>query len=103
MKLKVRFEYITKEVNWWRNVDDFPKLINFMGKNHKYIGARLDTNNNKDELVFSPTSSWDPEHTVVCSTWLDLFPEIPTGCECGAAYTSFPKHHMFFCRLWTKN
>ncbi|HEY5236383.1 MAG TPA: hypothetical protein VIJ14_09415 [Rhabdochlamydiaceae bacterium] len=105
MKVKVTFGIThTKEVSWWKPISEFPKLINYLDRNYKWTYTDASGSLTADaEVFFTETNSWDVGHDVYCSKFKDLFTETVTGCECGSIHTSFPKHHMFFCRLWSKN
>lgn len=105
MRLRVKFGFIdTKDISWWNKIDDFPKIIKFLGRNYEWVYYDKDLSGTVDMVLhFSELPSYDPNYNVDCKTWNELFPEVLTyGCECGASHTSFPTFHMFFCRLWRK-
>jgi hypothetical protein len=104
MKLRVTFGLLHKrEISFWKHLDDFPKLIKFLGRNYRLdhidrFPMPLDL---VDAIIFfTELSSWDPEYDSYCSSWNDLFPSSDNGCDCGAGHTSFEWDHMFYCPKW---
>jgi hypothetical protein len=102
MRLRVIFGFIaTKEVVWWLELDQFPNLIKYLGKNYECVTHDSDLAGKVDYvLTFSPLMSYDPNYDVFCPVWGEMFPPDTGGCECGAAFTSFPWDHLRMCRLW---
>ena len=102
MKLKVLFGTIDeKRVNWWKDIQDFPNIINFLGRNYEWVTYDKDLTGDVDMiLMYSELQTYDPNYLALCPKWTELFPETVGGCECG----STPKSpgHMFFCKLWRK-
>ena len=102
MRLRVVFGFVaTHEVVWWKPITDFPNVIKYLGKNYEWVTYDDDPKKNVDYiLTFSPLSSYDPNYSVECLDWKDVFKE-DTGCDCGAKHSrSFPWDHMKMCRLW---
>lgn len=104
MRLKFNFGHIeSKEVHWWKPLDDIPKIIKFLGRNYEWVLYDKDITGAVDTiLTYAELPIYDPNFGVDCTTWQEMFGEDTGGCQCGAAYTSFPGGHMFFCRRWTK-
>lgn len=104
MRLRVKFGLIdTKEITWYQPLDEFPKLINYLGRNYEWVFYDTDPTNQVDQILsFSELPSYDPSYSIDCKTWAELFGERTKDCECGAAHTSFPTVHMFFCKLWRR-
>ncbi len=104
MRLKIQFGTIdSKEVVWWKDIDSFPHLIRFLGRNYEWVIYDKDLTGKVDMiLLFSELPNYDPNYDVDCPLWSDLFPDNIDGCACGAAYTAFPTFHMFFCPKWKK-
>lgn len=95
----------TREINWYKSLDDFPKLIKFLGRNYEWFFYDKDLSGKADMiLTFSELPSYDPNYGVLCTDWHELFESNgwQGGCQCGARHTSFPDFHMFFCPKWTK-
>lgn len=104
MRLRVQFGLIdTKEVFWYRPLEQFPQLIRFIGKNYEWVVYDTDPSGQVDTiLVYSELPTHDPNFGVSCPTWNELFGDSNAGCECGAAFSSFNWDHMRFCKKWTK-
>lgn len=105
MRLRVKFGFIdNKDISWYRPLDDFPKIIKFLGRNYEWIMYDKDLTGKVDMiLMFSEIPSYDLNFNVFCPLWTDMFgPDMHHGCECGANKTSFPWDHMRFCSKWTK-
>ena len=104
MKLGVTFGTAdTKEVIWYRPLDDFPKLVNYLSRNYEWVFYDQDPTGRLDAiLMFTELPSYDPNYKILCPTWADLFPIDLNGCVCGAKYSSFSWDHMKFCHLWRK-
>lgn len=102
MKLGVTFGTTdTKEVFWYRTLDDFPKLINFLGRNWEWVFYDSDPTGKLDSiLVFAELPTYDPNFDVVCFSWTHLFGNDKIDCECGSRYGSFSWDHMRFCNKW---
>jgi hypothetical protein len=100
MKLVVKFGMsIKKEVDWYRDVMDFPKLLRFQGS--KWEWAMYNGSGQNYELTFSQIGSYDPSFYMDMPSFEDMF-EWAGGdkCVCGALYTSFTFDHMRFCPKW---
>ena len=104
MRVRVNFGLLdTKEVWWWQEITDFPKLIKFSGKNFEWVFYDKDKANVVDYILsFAELPPYDPNYNIECSTWAELFGERMGGCVCGSKYTSFSFDHMFYCSHWTK-
>ncbi len=105
MKIRVQFGLVdTKEVVWWRELDNFPKLIKFSGKNFEWVFYDKDPAGKVDHvLTFAELSSYDPNYLTFCYTWAELFGEKSNGCECGSKYDkNSPDGHFFYCKMWSK-
>lgn len=102
MRLKVQFGLADdKEVFWYKEVEDFPNLIKYLGKNYEWVMYDNDYTGKFDfVLIFSELQSYDPNYNVDCPKWSELFPEKTNACDCGAKYCSFPWDHMRYCPLW---
>lgn len=102
MRLRVDFGSAhSKEVEWDKKLEDFPKLISFLGKNYEWVIYGVDPSGKVDMiLTFSKLGSHDPTYFAYAPAWDDLFPEPEVKCECGAAHSSFSWDHMRMCPLW---
>src|ERR1035438_2985912 len=95
-KLTINFglDGTKKQVNWYKDILDFPKLIRFQSKAWEW--AIYNSIGGTDyELTFSQVPSYDPNYYVDMPTFEDMF-EYGKGdiCECGAIYTSFSWDHL---------
>jgi hypothetical protein len=104
MRLRVELGYeAIKEVTWYARLDDFPKLIKYMGFNYEWIMYDKDLTGKVDiVLSYARLPTYDPNYGVICTLWVDMYPDIPSECDCGAKYTSFSWDHMRMCKLWRK-
>ena len=104
MRLGVKFgDFETKEVNWYKPLDEFPQLIKYLGRNYEWVFYDRDTVGILDRiLVYAELPKFDPNHGAECPVWNELFPVDPYGCVCGAKYSSFTWDHMRFCGKWQK-
>jgi len=104
MRLRINFGFIdSKEVAWWKPLNEFPTVIRFLGRNYEWAVYDKDLTGKVDMiLMFSEIPSYDPNFGVECDKWSDMFPENLDGCECGAKHSSFPWDHMFMCKKWSK-
>jgi len=104
MRIRVQFGLIdNRDVNWYQPVENFPTLINFLGKNYEWVMYDKDISGAVDMiLIFSELHSYDPDYTTVCPIWNEMFGESRIMCDCGAKFTSFPWDHMRMCKKWTK-
>jgi hypothetical protein len=105
MKLLIQFGAIdSKEVSWYKALDDFPKIIKHLDKPYEWVFYSTDLTGKVDMiLTFGEIPSYDPMYHMPCPSWKELFESnLSTTCDCGAKYTSFPWDHMKMCKLWTK-
>src|SRR5208282_4593426 len=106
MKLTINFGHngIKKEVNWYRDLMDFPKLIRFSGS--KWEWAMYHNVGNDYELTFSQIPTYDPNFYADMPSFEDMFEWANVDkCVCGSAYSSFSWDHMRFCpkhKSWDK-
>lgn len=106
MKLKLQFGQFEpkRELNWWQGVRDFPNLVLYKSKKWEFFMYDQDPSMQCDYICYF--SEINPQNPIWNNRFQDIDPLFETGwggkCECGAAYTSFPNAHMFFCRKWTK-
>lgn len=101
MKLFIIFGYGTpkKEVNWYRDLMDFPKLIRYSGS--KWEWAMYHNIGSDYELTFSQIATYDPNFYADMPGFEDMFEWGNVDkCECGAAYSGFTFDHMRFCKKW---
>lgn len=107
--MNVRFNFGSfppVEANWWGSMEYFPKLVIYKDKKWEFVMYGNDLSGNYDQVcTFSEVHSFDPNWHAVPYTNIDyLFVnQNDNGCECGSVHTSFPNHHMFFCKKWSKN
>jgi len=103
MRLKVQFGFIdAKEVSWYDHIDNFPRIIKFLGRNYEWFMYDKDPSGKVDMiLTFSEIPNYDPNYDVFCPEWNDLFGNKRLDCECGASYSSFPWDHLRYCPLWS--
>jgi hypothetical protein len=105
MKIIINFGYngLKKEVTWYRDIMDFPKLIKFRGDRWEWA---IYSNTGKDyELTFSKLATHDPLFSANMPSFEDMFESsfsASNDCACGALYTSFPQFHMVFCPKWKR-
>jgi hypothetical protein len=105
MRIRVNFGVVEKkDVDWWKPLDHFPKLFKYKGMNYEFVFYDKDPTGVFDMiLTCTQLPSYDPNYDVVCETWEQLFgEEKQSGCQCGAAHTSFSNGHMFYCSKWRK-
>jgi hypothetical protein len=104
MKLRIHLgQTHKKEVSWWDRLDLFPSLLKYQGKNYEWFCYDTDPSGQVDSILnFSELPSYDPNYSVNCVLWTDMFKESELDCQCGSIHTSFPQIHMFFCPKWTK-
>lgn len=107
MKIKFKFGIgePSKTANWWGgHITSFHKLIIYKGKKYEFVMYDSDDTKQVDYIcAFSPLHSYDPAwHADTFQDIDSMFDDVWGNCECGAAYTSFPNHHMFFCKKWSK-
>ena len=103
MKIRVKFtSFEVKDVSWWRDIESFPPLINFKGKNYEWAMYDKDLTGTVDwVLIFSELPSYDKNYKADCPVWEHMF-DSKNDCECGAAMTSFSWDHMRYCKKWEK-
>jgi hypothetical protein len=107
MKLVLQFGPLEpkREVNWWQAVQDFPSLVIHKNKKWEFVMYQEDPLRNVDYICyFSEINTFDPNYHAVTYKNIDEMFDTSWGsrCECGAIYTSFKDHHMFFCPKWTR-
>src|SRR5581483_8954716 len=92
------------EMNWWKEIKDFPYLVTYKDKKYELVIYEEDLTGASDyNCVFAGVQSYDPNwHATVYVSIESMMGYGGTKCECGAIYTSFPQIHMFFCPKWTK-
>lgn len=91
-----------RQVSWWKPLEDFPKLIKFNGKCWEWLMYDKNPDQSHDyKLVFSEISPLNPAYHQKMVSYEDLF-DFGVKCQCGAAFTSFPSVHMFYCPSYTK-
>jgi hypothetical protein len=103
MKLRIKFglNSVEKEVEWFKDLMDFPKLIRYDGK--KWEWATYDGSKYAGyDLLFSQVATYDPTYYADMQSFEELFEWNSTKCCCGAAYTSFNWDHMRMCPKWIK-
>jgi hypothetical protein len=107
MKLKIELGMggLIRYGNWYKALQDFPKVIAHGGSNWEWISYDADKSGQADySLIFGKTSSYSSYYGVD-APMLDTVLDTGWGskCECGSAYTSFPNVHMFYCPKWGKS
>lgn len=102
MKLIINFGLsIKKEVNWYKDLMDFPKLIKFQGSRWEW--AMYNAIGSDYELTFSQIYSYHPHFYAEMPCFEDMFEWGNLDkCCCGAAFSSFPWDHFRMCPKWTK-
>jgi len=100
MKLVINFGLnIKKEVYWYKDVMDFPKLIRFNG--NKWEWSMYQSSGNGYDLIFSQVATYDPNYYVDMPSFEEMFEWDSTNkCECGAIYSSFNWDHLRYCSRW---
>lgn len=100
MKLIINFGYggSKKQVDWYRDVMDFPKLLRFQGNKWEWA---IYHNVGKDyELTFSQIPTYDPNFYVDMPSFEDMFEFNLDKCVCGSIYSSFAWDHLRYCPRW---
>jgi hypothetical protein len=101
MKLTINFGHngTKKEVNWYRDLMDFPKLMRFQSA--KWEWAMYHNTGPDYELTFSQIATYDPNYYVDMPSFEDMFEwGVNDKCECGAIYTSFAWDHLRYCKKY---
>ena len=108
MRLKLNFDQTepSREVNWWKRIEDFPALLTYKGKKWEFIMYDKSLTFGVDfDCQFVKIDTWTQTFWQAEFTSLESL----TGedkkfeCQCGAIHTEFPQFHMFYCPLWTRN
>jgi hypothetical protein len=104
MRLRVQFGLtISKDISWYRPLESFPVLINYLDRNYEWIMYDKDLTGVVDTiLTFAEVPSYDANYGTDCPKWNDLFGDDFGKCECGAEYSSFSWDHMRYCKLWRR-
>ena len=104
MRLRVRLGLnITKEVNWWNTIENFPHLISFKAVNFEWFMYEADPAKMVDFiLTFAEVPMYSSKYKHECPSWELMFSPSGADCQCGAMYTCFPFDHMRFCPKWEK-
>lgn len=107
MKLLLQFGLLEPKriINWWNQVEDFPTLVLYKGNKWEFVMYDEDDTGQADYVcMFSEVKSHDPNWWASYEDISKYLDQGPGGrCECGAAYTSFPQCHMYFCPKWTRH
>lgn len=101
LRLTINFGHngVKKQVNWYKDIMDFPKLLRFQGKSWEW--AIYQNMGNDYELTFSQIPTYDPNYYTEMPSYENMFEFSGSDvCECGSAYSSFKFDHMMFCKLW---
>lgn len=101
MRIRINFGIIdTKEIDWPKDVSDFPTIVKFLGSNYEFVLYDDDITKTVDKIFyFSELPRYDPNYGVDCITWSEIANESPTTCECGSRYGG---GHFFYCKLWRR-
>lgn len=106
MRLRIEFgiKGAIREVNWWKPIEDFPTIVKHNGVNWSWFMYEADLSGNVDWILrYSQIPSYDAESRFIAPTLDEIVgASVDNSCQCGAIYTSFPNHHMFFCPQWSK-
>lgn len=106
MKLRVEFGIngSKREVNWYRDIEDFPTVISHDGNNWEWVSYEKDPLGHVDWILFfGMLRPHDSEYYSKVPSLDDITGgRMETGCQCGAIYTSFPWDHMRYCPKWSK-
>jgi hypothetical protein len=98
MKLIISFGHsgTKKEVHWYRDIMEFPKLLRFAGA--KWEWAMYHNIGDDYELTFSQIPAYDPNYYVDMESFEDRFEwgQIDK-CVCGAIFSSFSWDHLRYC------
>ena len=103
MRVKLKLGFNGKEfvIDWPGTVTTFPKILSYKGDKWEFAMYSPSKEFNIDnEFMFS---SLDPYYVVNRFGYMDsvdledLLGKHSSKCQCGAAHTSFPQFHMFFC------
>lgn len=104
MKLRLIFgeESLTREINWWKDVKEFPHLISYGGSNYGWYMYEI---SNLSWVTYDLHFSKVPEYDKLYHASAPTVDELTSGwgvsrCECGADKTDFPQVHMFYCPKW---
>lgn len=109
MKLKLNFGVaeLPRTINWWGgHITSFHKLVLYKGKKYEFYMYDEDPSKQVDYIcIFKFLDSYNPtSHATTFFNIDSMFDESDWlgKCECGAIFTSFPNHHMLFCKKWSK-
>jgi len=103
MKITIHFgsEGPQKQINWWKELMDFPKALSYNNKKWEWSFYTTDPAGFSDYvLILSQIPSYDPHFYVDMVSFEELFGS-DFKCECGAKFSSFEWDHMFYCSMRT--
>jgi hypothetical protein len=101
MKITINFGLSghKKTIDWYRDIHDFPKNIQFENKKWEWVFYAKDGNGDYT-LTFGELSQHDPQFYEDMAIFEDMFKNYSDGCVCGAAYSPFKWDHLRYCKLW---
>jgi len=104
MKIRIEFGLVSGEedVNWYKSVDDFPRVMRYQGDVYEYYTHKLEHYKPFEyTFVFHITSNFKSSYWSI-STFQQLFNNyVDNSCGCGAKYDRHaPNSHMFYCPKW---
>ena len=102
MKIKVIFGLFgpKKYIDWYRDVNEMPKLLKYKDKTWEFVREQKDPNGQLMAIyneIYHKTGEYQGyiEHFEYTFKFM-----IEESCVCGSIHTSFPNNHMIYCPLW---
>lgn len=100
MKLRLQFDGKIKEVDWWKDLMDFPRVVELDGNKWEWIMFDADADKHVEyNLMFGKVMNYNRESDLPIPSIDLMFGGYRQNiCECGAAYDqSFPNVHLSYC------
>jgi hypothetical protein len=92
-----------KEVDWYKELDDFPRVLSYNNKKWEWVMYDRDLKGNVDYiLTFGEMPTYSQNYWARAVDFDDIYvsKSRPWECQCGANNTSFPWDHMRYCSKW---
>lgn len=91
-------------VPWANDVKNFPPIVQYFGGYWEFVTYDHAVREAYSYKLYFAELDISTMTLAAQNKAVDVFDLIDdsknTNCECGAIYTSFKNHHMFFCPLW---
>lgn len=103
--LEINFGTTKEILDWYDDINKFPKTIQHDGENWDWLAYEEDPNHVVDYVIWmTKVPSWKLSYGDKAPTIFSLKSRLPSkksGCVCGAIHDRhFPDDHMFFCPEW---